>query len=262
MRGHGKSDYPDDLAEYTEAQTVADMAAILDAVGAKKAVIGGLSLGGYMSLAFHLAHPERAEALLIIDTGPGYSPTSRGPAGTSPRSAAPRISRRTACRRPARGGAETRAAPHRDATGLAKAARGMLTQHDARVISALPNIQVPSLVRGRRERHAVPRRLRLHGRQDPRREEGGDRRTPATPPTSTSPTPSTPRCSASSPTCSWKPPDGRPPRRQDGGGRRRRPDARRDDRQRARHRDPFRPRGRDACCASTDGWPPPRRPPR
>ena len=35
-------------------------------------MIGGLSLGGYMSLAFHLAHPERAEALLIIDTGPGY----------------------------------------------------------------------------------------------------------------------------------------------------------------------------------------------
>jgi pimeloyl-ACP methyl ester carboxylesterase len=35
-------------------------------------VIGGLSLGGYMSLAFHLAHPQRTRALLIIDTGPGY----------------------------------------------------------------------------------------------------------------------------------------------------------------------------------------------
>ena len=57
MRGHGRSDYPDDLGAYTEAATVADMAAILDAVGAKRAVIGGLSLGGYMSLAFHLAHP-------------------------------------------------------------------------------------------------------------------------------------------------------------------------------------------------------------
>ncbi|MGH6970441.1 MAG: alpha/beta fold hydrolase, partial [Caulobacteraceae bacterium] len=72
MRGHGKTDYPADQSAYSEAETVADMAAILDAVGAKKAIIGGLSLGGYMSLAFHLAHPERTAALLIIDTGPGY----------------------------------------------------------------------------------------------------------------------------------------------------------------------------------------------
>ena len=146
MRGHGKTGYPDDQVQYTEAATVADMAAILDAVGAKQAVIGGLSLGGYMSLAFHLAHPERTLALLIIDTGPGY------------KSDAPRDGWNvTAIRRaerfekdglppPGSGGAETRAAPHRDATGLAKAARGMLTQHDARVMNSLPTIAVPALV--------------------------------------------------------------------------------------------------------------------
>ena len=44
----------------------------VDAAGATDAVVGGLSLGGYMSLAFHRAHPERTRALLIIDTGPGY----------------------------------------------------------------------------------------------------------------------------------------------------------------------------------------------
>jgi pimeloyl-ACP methyl ester carboxylesterase len=44
------------------------------------------------------------------------------------------------------GGAETRAAPHRNADGLARAARGMLTQKDARVISSLPEIKVPALV--------------------------------------------------------------------------------------------------------------------
>jgi len=37
-----------------------------------RAVIGGLSLGGYMSLAFWLAHPERVAALVLCDTGPGY----------------------------------------------------------------------------------------------------------------------------------------------------------------------------------------------
>src|SRR3954463_6383651 len=72
MRGHGESDYPDDPAAYSEAATVADMAALLDVVGAGDAVVGGLSLGGYMSLAFHATHPERTRALLIIDTGPGY----------------------------------------------------------------------------------------------------------------------------------------------------------------------------------------------
>src|ERR1700761_4722674 len=72
MRGHGRSDYPEDQAAYSEEATVADMAALLDAVGAKDAIVGGLSLGGYMSLAFHRAHPDRTRALLIIDTGPGY----------------------------------------------------------------------------------------------------------------------------------------------------------------------------------------------
>jgi pimeloyl-ACP methyl ester carboxylesterase len=72
MRGHGQSDYPEDQTQYSEEHTVADMAAILDAVGADDAIIGGLSLGGYMSLAFHLAHPGRTKALLIIDTGPGF----------------------------------------------------------------------------------------------------------------------------------------------------------------------------------------------
>src|SRR5450432_2052757 len=58
MRGHGQSAYPEDQGAYSEAATVADMAALLDAVGAKRAIVGGLSLGGYMSLAFNLAHPD------------------------------------------------------------------------------------------------------------------------------------------------------------------------------------------------------------
>src|SRR3954465_13775611 len=72
MRGHGQSDYPDDPAAYSEALTVADMSALLDEIGAESAIVGGLSLGGYMSLAFYRAYPERVRALLIIDTGPGF----------------------------------------------------------------------------------------------------------------------------------------------------------------------------------------------
>jgi pimeloyl-ACP methyl ester carboxylesterase len=63
MRGHGLSNSPEDPAAYSEASTVSDIAAILDAAGAERAVIAGLSLGGYMSLAFCTSHPDRAAAV-------------------------------------------------------------------------------------------------------------------------------------------------------------------------------------------------------
>src|SRR5690242_6869767 len=53
MRGHGQSDYPDDPRAYSEQLTVGDIAALLDKAGASMAIVGGLSLGGYMSLAFY-----------------------------------------------------------------------------------------------------------------------------------------------------------------------------------------------------------------
>ena len=72
MRGHDRSDSPDDPALYSHEATIADMAAVLDACGVGRAIIAGLSLGGFMSLAFHLAHSSRTEALMLFDTGPGY----------------------------------------------------------------------------------------------------------------------------------------------------------------------------------------------
>jgi pimeloyl-ACP methyl ester carboxylesterase len=146
MRGHGQSDYPEDLSAYSEEATVADMAALLDRVGARSAVIGGLSLGGYMSLAFHRAYPERTRALLIIDTGPGYK-NSEARAGWNANALA-RAERyeREGLGDLAAASAEVREAHHRDATGLARAARGMLTQRDPRVIESLPDIRVPSLI--------------------------------------------------------------------------------------------------------------------
>jgi len=146
MRGHGRSDYPADPAQYSEAATVADMAALLDAVGARDAVVGGLSLGGYMSLAFHRAHPQRTRALLIVDTGPGYKNDQAREGWNA--NAIKRAERYEAEGLPdlARASAEVRLARHRDATGLARAARGMLTQRDARVIESLPEIAVPAVV--------------------------------------------------------------------------------------------------------------------
>jgi pimeloyl-ACP methyl ester carboxylesterase len=146
MRGHGQSDYPGDPSAYSEALTVADMAALLDAVGADNAIVGGLSLGGYMSLAFYRAHPERVRALLIIDTGPGFKKDDA-------RDAWNKRACDTAGKFEREGldllkslSRERSTVTHRDATGLALAARGMLTQRDARVIESLPDIKVPSLI--------------------------------------------------------------------------------------------------------------------
>ena len=146
MRGHGQSDYPEDPSAYSEALTVADMAALLDEVGANRAIVGGLSLGGYMSLAFHRTHPERVSALLIIDTGPGFKKDdARDAWNKRAHDTGDRFEReglavlKSASR-------ERSTVSHRDASGLARAARGMLTQRDARVIESLADIKVPALV--------------------------------------------------------------------------------------------------------------------
>ena len=146
MRGHGQSDYPDDIGAYSEETTVGDMVAILDALEARTAIVGGLSLGGYMSLAFHLRHPERVRALLIIDTGPGYrKDEAREGWNQNALKTAERFEKEGL--RQLQGASRERAtATHRNAEGLAMAARGMLTQRDARVINSLPEIRVPSLV--------------------------------------------------------------------------------------------------------------------
>jgi pimeloyl-ACP methyl ester carboxylesterase len=145
MRGHGQSDYPNDPKAYSETATVEDMAAILRACGEQRAVIGGLSLGGYMSLAFHLAHPEMTRALMIFDTGPGFR-------NAEAREAWNQRAMQRADDLDARGLAalgtsdEVRMSQHRNASGLAGAARGMLTQRGDGVFRSLDTIAVPSLV--------------------------------------------------------------------------------------------------------------------
>ena len=145
MRGHGRSGSPDDPAEYSEAATVADLAALLDSQGIDRAVIGGLSLGGYMSLAFWLACPERVAALVLCDTGPGYrKDAAREQWNDRAAATADRFERDGLAA--LSGSPETQAAGHGSALGLARAARGMLAQRDARVMAALPAIDVPVLV--------------------------------------------------------------------------------------------------------------------
>jgi pimeloyl-ACP methyl ester carboxylesterase len=145
FRGHGESDYPRDGTQYSETLTVGDMLALLDLVGAKTAIVGGLSLGGYMSLAFHASHPERVRALMLFDTGPGFKKDDAREKwnATAYKRAADFDARGLAA---LNSSDEVKLTRHRDASGLAGAARGMLAQQSDRVIQSLGSVKVPTLV--------------------------------------------------------------------------------------------------------------------
>ena len=145
LRGHGESDSPEDPQAYTAAETLDDMRALLDAAGVERAVLGGHSMGGYLSLSFRLQHPERVRALMLFSTGPGFKKDA-------PRESWNEMSRKRADQLDAGGlealgsGAGVFGNNHRSARGLANAGRVMLVQRDARVIDSLPDIDVPALV--------------------------------------------------------------------------------------------------------------------
>ena len=145
MRGHGQSDSPDDQSLYSEAHSIADMEAVLRACGEARAVIGGLSHGGVVSLGFHLRHPEMTRALMLFDTGPGFrDEAARAAWNARAMERADEIEARGIAALGAR--AETRAGEHREVAGLARAARGMLVSTGDHLIRSLGAIAVPTLV--------------------------------------------------------------------------------------------------------------------
>lgn len=148
MRGHGQTDSPADPAQYSEASTVEDMRSLLAHLGVPRAVIGGLSLGGTMSLAFHRRYPEMVRALVICDSGPGYR-------NDEARAVWNKRAHERAADLEARGLAALTSSSremqeamrhHRSAQGLAHAARGMLSQEGSAIIDSLPSIRVPTLI--------------------------------------------------------------------------------------------------------------------
>lgn len=144
IRGHGRTSAPPQPELYSHDLSVEDMAAVLDKCGIGRAAVGGLSLGGFLSLAFYGRYPDRVAALLLFDTGPGYrSDEGREGWNSYARSQAERFESEGLA---ALGdSAEVRRGAH-DPQGLALAARHILTQHGPEVIESLPSIAVPTLV--------------------------------------------------------------------------------------------------------------------
>ena len=66
VRGHGESEIGD--GHYTIELFVDDLIGLLDHLGISKAVLVGLSMGGYIALRATERHPDRVRGLVLCDT--------------------------------------------------------------------------------------------------------------------------------------------------------------------------------------------------
>jgi pimeloyl-ACP methyl ester carboxylesterase/predicted glycosyltransferase len=67
-RGNGAADRPRTDAAYTDEELVADVVAVMDAVGVDRAVLVGLSMGGRHALQLAAWHPDRAAGVVATGT--------------------------------------------------------------------------------------------------------------------------------------------------------------------------------------------------
>ena len=77
-RGFGETKF--DGKPFTYWDSAADCLGLLDHLGIDRAVLGGMSQGGFLSLRAALLAPERVRALVLIDTQAGVEDPERLPA--------------------------------------------------------------------------------------------------------------------------------------------------------------------------------------
>ena len=76
-RGYPPSGVPDDPGAYSQDRARDDVLAVLDALGVERAHVVGLSMGGFATLHFGLAYPDRARSLVLAGVGYGAEPEQR-----------------------------------------------------------------------------------------------------------------------------------------------------------------------------------------
>jgi pimeloyl-ACP methyl ester carboxylesterase len=70
LRGHGESTIAP-AGQYSRSHALSDLASVVDLVD-EPVVLAGHSLGGYLSLAFALQHPDKVAGLVLVAAGPGF----------------------------------------------------------------------------------------------------------------------------------------------------------------------------------------------
>ncbi len=76
-RGWPPSDVPTDPEAYSQDILVNDLYLLLRHLGIGQAHIGGLSMGGSVTLNFGIAHPEMAKSLIVASAGSGSTDRER-----------------------------------------------------------------------------------------------------------------------------------------------------------------------------------------
>lgn len=148
-RGHGDSDSPSSSDEYSADNSVEDLFQLMKTLEVKKAVIGGLSMGGYISLRFYLKHPDLVSALIIMDTGPGYrNPARMAEWNQSREELAKQLETEGTSVLVAQATTQGRReiSLKQNPIGLAHMSRKVVAQHDSWVLENLDIIKVPTLV--------------------------------------------------------------------------------------------------------------------
>jgi 3-oxoadipate enol-lactonase len=155
-RGFGESEVGGTLS--TMDLLADDLAALMDRLGMQKAVLCGLSMGGYVAFAFLRKYPERVMRLILADTKPDADSEearvareevarlaeSQGTTAIADLQLPRLLAEQTRRQRPEVEVQVRRMIEAATPQGIAAAARGMAQRQDATPL--LPTIQCPTLV--------------------------------------------------------------------------------------------------------------------
>jgi 3-oxoadipate enol-lactonase len=156
LRGMGESTSADGPA--TMEEMAHDVAALMDKLDVGRAAVGGLSMGGYVALAFYRRHRLRTRALILADTRPGADTLDarrtreeqaqkilkEGTAAIADDFLKKVLTFETLAERPEVAARVRAMILKTDARGAAAALRGMAVRHDQ--TSFLEDVIVPTLI--------------------------------------------------------------------------------------------------------------------
>jgi pimeloyl-ACP methyl ester carboxylesterase len=141
QRGHGESEAPP--GPYRRADLAADVVALIESLGSQRAVLVGHSMGGIVSMAAALAHPERVAGLVLVGTA---SRCSEKVAGWYERIAVAGERDGTAGLARAIYGEKTRKVVTGDAQGIAHVTRTLKSLYEDPLTPKLADIRCPVLL--------------------------------------------------------------------------------------------------------------------
>ncbi|WP_246791291.1 alpha/beta fold hydrolase [Bradyrhizobium commune] len=88
LRGYGRSDRPEDVEKYTILHDIGDIVGLVDALGAKQAVIAGHDIGAAIAWQAALLRPDRFSG--VIAMSPPFRPRAFGDSAAPPTTLMPR----------------------------------------------------------------------------------------------------------------------------------------------------------------------------